>query len=312
MTLCILALFLAAALADADPAATCEAEIIVREPLLFIAVLTSSDRATHRALLRHTWFNVEHSFTDTNIVQGRFFVGGLEQKSSSHHEPKDLVTLPTVRDGYSSLPEKSVAAMDWATKHVQPKFFLRVTDDMICDIPALVEFLSSLKADATNVYRGKTMIDVEPERNPQHRNYVSKATFADNYYPTYIHGAAYLLSADLLSKFTVQKLSLQEPDDVRLAMVLLSPEYGSVEAQLDPRFWMMDRVGGDAGDKCRDDAYVAGELELEEIVPVWEAQQRAKKHTAAEGLCAVTKRLVEARILYTNGKRAVGKEDFTR
>jgi hypothetical protein len=249
---------------EAEPAATCEATAsIVPEPLLFVAVLTSSDRAAHRALLRHTWFNDKHSFADPSVVQGRFFVGSEGQKAQLNHEGLDVITLASVGDSYSELPAKSVAAMHWANEHVRPKFFLRVTDDMLCDVPALVDFLSSL-TKTTAMYRGKTMVNVEPERDPRHPNFVSESSHPEKYYPTYVHGAAYLLSADLLAKFrSGEGLTLQEPDDVSLATELLSPLYGETTAQLDPRFWMMDRVGGDEGDECSDDAYVVGELQVE-------------------------------------------------
>lgn len=184
---------------------------------VFLLILINSipKTATRRQLLRETWAgtantntlakssNTRNDFNNDLQVFCVFLVG----VSDNPKENKDLIDESYIhgdvlqiitQESYRNMINKIWAGFRWARKH-NPKYLMKVDDDIYVDIPHLITFLHE-KELPDNFYTGWVLHQGRVMRSPGNQWFVSHSEFIERYFPDYCIGPFYIFSGSLLGK----------------------------------------------------------------------------------------------------------------
>lgn len=103
----------------------------------------------------------------------------------------------------------------------QPKYMIKVQDDVYIHLPKLIPWLKSLQS-TTSLYAGRVHKKVEVHRDLQSKSYVSEQEYPGKTFPDYCSGAFYILSGDLLTKIIQiqNKVPSFDIEDVYIGVVV--------------------------------------------------------------------------------------------
>ena len=92
-----------------------------------------------------------------------------------------------------------LAIMNWARNNcLRIKFLIKSDDDMFVNLPHLYKFLES--KGATDTIYGKVSTLARPIREWYSRWYLSARDYPKEFYPDFVTGQIYIMTADLLPK----------------------------------------------------------------------------------------------------------------
>ena len=172
---------------------------------LLVYVHTSPDHFKHRMIIRTTWGNPSY-FADVT-VRPVFLMGtpkdvdtqeAVMYESSQYHDilQEDFV------DSYKNLTFKAIMALKWITDHCShAKFVLKTDDDIFVNMFNLISHFKSWENHGKQVEKLLYCLvwtRMKVMRDPKSKWYISKEEFADDYFPTYCSGSAYMFSTDVI------------------------------------------------------------------------------------------------------------------
>ena len=176
---------------------------------IFLLVLITSGvgklYSERRNSVRNTW-------GDKSIKSGqrnweRVFVIG-KALSAEHSEEirqeaaffEDVLVL-NMTDSYKNLVIKILSELLWSLIHVNPRFILKVDDDVYVHVSGLLSWLDNYANNdyaGDKLYGGFVIGDGEVRRGEKRKNRVARDCLANDFYPPYCTGAFYVLSTDIL------------------------------------------------------------------------------------------------------------------
>ncbi|GLE01175.1 hypothetical protein PINS_up010005 [Pythium insidiosum] len=212
------------------------------DAFLLIGIKTDAVHgAAARQAIRETWGHPQSTSSGVHIV----FLGCAidERQLQFMHERDvaaaainaerqafgDLLTheLDCV-DGYERLVDKALAFFRYAASVCPHHFVMLVDDDVYLRVDRLVVLLRGRRPRerfyAGQVWATQLRRPVRPQRDPQHRNFLSTAQYAGDALPLFANGPHVVLSMDCVAFIAQQRRAdaLGALDDVSIASWLLA------------------------------------------------------------------------------------------
>ncbi|BFF94612.1 beta-1-3-galactosyltransferase 5-like [Drosophila madeirensis] len=174
-----------------------------------VLFLTNSalGNAEARMAIRQTWghyasrIDIAHAF-----VLGR----GTNETLNKAIDEENYLYGDLIRgnfiDSYKNITLKVISLLEWAARHCsRAAYIFKTDDDVFINVPKLLEFLSTHSAKRT-MY-GLLAQNFKPIRNKLAKYYVTTDEYAEDVYPTFILGPAYLFTGDILHELYEHSLN---------------------------------------------------------------------------------------------------------
>lgn len=202
-----------------------------RPVFLLAYVHTAPDHYKRRAAIRDTWGNrMNFKDIDFRIV----FLMGMPDKASVQEAVQleyDMygdIVQENFLDSYRNLTLKAIMGLRWISGHCnQARYVLKADDDIFVNIFNVVEHLRSItkhEGQQHNMIQCLVWSRMKVVREPKSKWYIPKSEFADDYFPTYCSGSAYMFSGDVIP--TMYNASFNTPffwvDDFYITGLLAS------------------------------------------------------------------------------------------
>ncbi|XP_014798227.1 PREDICTED: beta-1,3-galactosyltransferase 4 [Calidris pugnax] len=195
-------------------AATCSD----KEIFLLILVCSSPENRTRREVIRQTWGNA----TDAggSAVLTRFALGKpaavttqleIDEESQKH---RDIIQGSFI-DSPETETQKVVMSVEWAVTFCpQARYILKADEDVFVGVPSLAGYLLGL-TQLEDVYMGRVVHQAAPDRDPASPGFVPTHRYAEEFYPDYCEGSAFVVSQDVARKVYVasKEVPLSVPPD---------------------------------------------------------------------------------------------------
>jgi len=178
-----------------------EAQIASHKKVLF-AVTSGRGRKymERRAAVRNSWAGDVRRDPRADL---RFFAAGAHEGQSPTADiqgESDLTVLPEV-DSYHALTNKTVHLLQWALKHTEARYIVKVDDDVFLRAQAILDELDT-PAFAPPLFWGRVSRNAKPERKTKNKYFVSELQYNFSHYPNFIAGNAYVMSRDVAERLT--------------------------------------------------------------------------------------------------------------
>jgi hypothetical protein len=176
-----------------------------REKIVCFVMSTPRNRLA-RSVIRRSWGQVIRPL----------FIMGLSDKASMsllENESKvfDDIIVEDFVDTYSNLTIKTAFAMKHFMRHFNnSKYFMKIDDDVFLNPKNLYSFLKSEHRPRNSII-GREGRSKRPHRDRENKWYIPYWLFADDTFPSYIDGPAYLIPG-MNAKNMPQYLLLSSPN----------------------------------------------------------------------------------------------------
>ncbi|KAG7222541.1 hypothetical protein INR49_031656 [Caranx melampygus] len=121
----------------------------------------------------------------------------LRQENERHH---DLIQN-NFQDSYRNLTIKTMVMLEWlALRCTKASYVMKIDSDMLLHVPNLVKLLLDPSTARTNYMTGLVWWHSPVLRNPFLKFYMPRDVIAEDEYPPYPLGMAYVMSLDLPAK----------------------------------------------------------------------------------------------------------------
>lgn len=168
-------------------------------PLVVIIVCSASEHLAMRDVIRQTWASQRDPDVRTLFLLGRNGNDSVDSSVSSEDEKHGDVIRMDFVDSYANLSLKSTLMLGWMLSHCSTvKFLVKTDDDTFLNAPLLLKDLR--KTVHSRFIMGNVIALAQPVRTPNAKWFTSLATFNRSAYPTYVSGAAYVISVDAIEQ----------------------------------------------------------------------------------------------------------------
>ena len=173
-------------------------------PYVIIFVHSAPQNTAHRTAIRNSWGSVAiHPDQHTKVI---FLLGVTTDEVTSRmiqteqEDYHDILQF-NIEDVYKNLSLKSLAMLQWVERFCSDvKYVVKVDDDTFLNTPLLISDLHSVVH--TNFLMGDIIAGARPIRDLKSKYYTSIGQYRASMYPTYLSGAAYVISGDVIPALT--------------------------------------------------------------------------------------------------------------
>ncbi|GFQ72986.1 beta-1,3-galactosyltransferase 4 [Trichonephila clavata] len=184
-----------------------DSETYKKDPEVKLLVLVPSaiSHFDERKSIRKTWgsmANQLHGPMRLGFVLGTTPNSTEEDLIKNESEIHGDIIQADFQDTYRNLTTKSVLMLKWVSKHcAHAQYFLKADDDTFVNLNVLTSLLQkSPFADEEKFIGGFIHRGAQPSRAPTEKYYVSEGDYADDQYPPYASGAAYVTNGPTASQ----------------------------------------------------------------------------------------------------------------
>ena len=202
---------------------------------LFIIVPIRPSDKDSRQLIRDTWFE---GFKNSQDVALRFAVGTRtmppteQSKYTKENETFGDIIFVDIKEGFTALTNKTLAAINWAHRHVNFSYFMKCDDATYVFVKNLIDELKK-RPTTTKLYYGDFIMSAGIIRG--------NGKWADNkwdlgsQYPPFARGGGYIISHDLVAALSRETAHLKwhVNEDTAIGAWLSTFDY---ERKVDGRF----------------------------------------------------------------------------
>ena len=180
-----------------------------KDVFLLVLVTTIHENSAKRQAIRETWGSPKE-LMGKNIVTLFLLASNKNPRLQRRLEEESLVYRDILQedftDTYKNLTLKTVMGMKWVSTHCShASFVMKTDDDMFVSYLNLMKYLTQGSTPSTGHVFG-FVIEGAPIRDPLSKWYMPRSLYHDNFYPPFLSGTGYVLSADVVVK--VYKTSL--------------------------------------------------------------------------------------------------------
>lgn len=187
---------------------------------ILIIVCSAADNRRRRDLIRRTWASVRDEQLRVLFLIGRPenrpkpSTNNPEGSGSSRIRQESLehgdLLQADFLDVYANLSLKSVAMLQWTAARCSSvaaaaaaagrrlRFLVKADDDVLVNTPLLLHDLRSTRH--RRFVMGSVVAGARPVRDPASKWFTPVDVYAGSFYPKYVSGAAYVISADLIGE----------------------------------------------------------------------------------------------------------------
>lgn len=174
---------------------------------LLVLITSAVHHTAARMAIRQTWMH----YGSRRDVGMAFVLGQSTDKSLNKALNKeDSMYRDLIRgnfvDSYNNLTLKTMSSLEWTARHcLRAKYVLKTDDDMFINVPKLLAFVDTLKANRT-IY-GRRAENWLPVRNKWSKYYIPIAQYSKKVFPCFTTGPAYLMTGDIVGDLLVGSLN---------------------------------------------------------------------------------------------------------
>lgn len=172
-----------------------------RELKLLVLITTAPDHEKHRTAVRQTWghFALRKDVVMAFVI-GRTTNADIQNNIDKENELYGDIIQSNFIDHYSNLTLKTISMFEWIKTYCsESHFVLKTDDDMFINMPLLLTFIDSKKADQHVMY-GRMAKGWKPVRNKKSKYYIDTNTYSKTRYPDFLTGPAYLFTSDVVDE----------------------------------------------------------------------------------------------------------------
>ncbi|XP_017068609.2 beta-1,3-galactosyltransferase 5 isoform X2 [Drosophila eugracilis] len=173
-----------------------------------LVLITSAPRnEAARMSIRQTWMHYG-SRRDVGIA---FVLGqSTNRVANKAIDLEDFMYRDMIRghfiDSYNNLTLKTISLLEWADLHCpKANYVLKTDDDMFINVPKLITFINTLKANRT-IY-GRRAEHWKPIRNKWSKYHIPVSQYGRATFPYFTTGPAYLLTGDIVHALYIRSLN---------------------------------------------------------------------------------------------------------
>ncbi|CAG2239567.1 B3GALT1 [Mytilus edulis] len=174
--------------------------------LLLVFIHSSAKKFLERQQIRSTYgsfSDYENEHIEYIFVLGQTLKPEIQQKINKESEKYMDIVQGNFVDSYRNLTYKLVFSLFWVNNFCSnAKFVVKVDDDVIVNLPLLIQHLQQKKKDnlLTNVLECYMLIDTEPFRQNNSKWRTSLLEYPFPTYPPYCNGNPSIMSVDVIIK----------------------------------------------------------------------------------------------------------------
>ena len=190
---------------------------------LFLVILVSSSAEAYknRMVIRHTWGadNALHRKWKTVFLIGEGNSVAMSDRISREAQIFGDIIQGDYPETFANKVFKIQSGFEWAAKYCSFQYVLKTDDDVFVNTRSLITFLNGDGAPKSEFYFGNLMHGSPVLRTGYYA--VSEEDHPENVFKDYLSGGGYLLSKDLVLKFT-QMFDVVKPlkiDDAYIGML---------------------------------------------------------------------------------------------
>lgn len=207
-----------------EPTGVCSNEEHV-DPKILVYVFSRVGSTSLRSTIRNAWSS------RFDRVRAVFVIGQSENSILADEIQKESLTYGDLIQGdfvdtYRNLPFKSLSAWMWATKNCKfTRYFLKLDDDVVPNIPYIMRYLKSGKfRPPRRWFACNVMSSVKPIRDKSSsygKYFTTFDEWRENKYPKYCDGVAVLFNYDLMTRLYSQSHLMRDfwIDDVYVGLL---------------------------------------------------------------------------------------------
>lgn len=163
-----------------------------REEIACFVMSAPSNRLA-RSAIRRTW---------GKVIKPLFVMGWSDNSTMSFvwNEAKTFndIIVEDFIDTYMNLTIKTAFALKhFVANFKHSKYFFKIDDDVLLNVENLYEFLND-KAVPSNAILGSLGLSIKPHRDRESKWYIPRWLYANDSFPPYIDGPAYLIPGESL------------------------------------------------------------------------------------------------------------------
>ncbi|XP_068700957.1 beta-1,3-galactosyltransferase 5-like [Montipora foliosa] len=182
-------------------------------PFLLVQVHSTPENVMEREAIRMSWGRPENKINKvgrlnqksprlwrTVFLLGQTLNPKLDKLLQDEASINGDMVFGNFIDSYRNLTLKMAFGIEWAAKHCQAEYVMKVDEDSFVNIHELVLWLDEhqrRKSDSP-LYMGAILITSKPVRELDSKYYVSVKEYPHSRYPPYALGPGYVFSGDLL------------------------------------------------------------------------------------------------------------------
>ncbi|NXU58531.1 B3GN5 glucosaminyltransferase, partial [Turnix velox] len=195
-----------------------------QEVFLLVLVCSSPANRSRRDAIRQTWGNVTDisGYTIlTLFVLGKPASATIQLEINEESQKHRDIIEGSFMDSPQTQTQKVVMSVEWAVAFCpHARYTLKADEDLFVGIPSLAGYLLSL-TQLEDIYMGRVVHQATPDRDPRSPGFVPIHHFAEDFYPDYCQGSAFVMSQDVARKVYVaskEVASKEVPPDVFVGM----------------------------------------------------------------------------------------------
>ena len=177
---------------------------ICPEGSLFLLILVSTNVGNfdRRQLIRKTWgadYSIETKWK-TVFLLGKNNNGKQMINATKESRIYGDIVQGDYQEHFWNMSYKVAMGFEWAVKYCRFYYLLKADDDVFVNIFGLMNFLTKYTTPMRRLYTGNIMIGSVVLRNGRYG--VSPEEYNRTFYKPYISGGGYILSRDVVEKFS--------------------------------------------------------------------------------------------------------------
>ena len=173
-------------------------------PYVIIFVHSAPQNTVQRTAIRGSWGSVAtHPDQHTQVIflLGMTINDVTSRMIQTEHEDNHDILQFNIEDVYKNLSLKSLAMLQWVERFCSDvTYVVKVDDDTFLNTPLLISDLHSVVH--TNFLMGDIIAGARPIRDLKSKYYTTIGQYRASMYPTYLSGAAYVISGDVIPALT--------------------------------------------------------------------------------------------------------------
>ncbi|KAK2501573.1 hypothetical protein MC885_012691 [Smutsia gigantea] len=191
-----------------------------KDIFLLSLIFSSPGNGRRRDLIRKTWGNVtsvQGHHILTLFTLGMPVLVTTQQEIDKEPQKNNDIIEGIFLDSAKNQTLKITMMMQWAVAFCpNALFILKVDDEMLVNLPSLVDYPLTLKEHLEYTYVGRVIWQDTPNRDPNSQEFVPFNEYPEKYYPDYCSGEAFIMSQDVARMMYVvfKEVPIMVPADV--------------------------------------------------------------------------------------------------
>ena len=155
------------------------------------------------------------------FYMGKSLSDERNQLNKEELERYNDIIIGDFTDSYHNMTRKLLFAFNWAAQKYSPDYVLKTDDDIYMNVPMLIRKLNTKYRTVRNLYGGHIYY-ASVVRDQNHRHYLTREEYPNDWYPPYNKGGELIVSGHLLKKMLQMSTQIKrfQIDDAYIGLLM--------------------------------------------------------------------------------------------